>query len=239
MVGLYACLYKCCDAKKIICHAHVTACSNPKHKYLMPLFRCMSVLFSDKLIACGQDAGRFCFGKAKFQFLPNGLRYEIYNNVNIEDVNGIKKSFGIDSGTFVVGHVGRFSKEKNHSFLAEIIHDYVKVNDNVKFILVGDGPDREIIEKTIQANEDGEYVIFTGIRNDVAILMKAFDLFVLPSLFEGLPVVGIEAQAAECPCIFSDAIDKRVPLLVSIIKQLWVLMETSIICPQVSLLVLL
>lgn len=210
VVGLYAYLYKCCGAKKVICHAHVTACSNSKQKCLMPLFRCMATLVSDELIACGRDAGRYCFGKSNFYLLPNGLRFETYNKVNQEDIRRIKKSFGIDKGTFVIGHVGRFSKEKNHSFLAKIIHDYVKNNKNVKFILVGDGPDRETIENIIQANGDQEYVIFTGIRNDVNVLMKLFDVFLLPSLSEGLPVVGIEAQAAGTPCLFSKTIDKAV-----------------------------
>ena len=76
--------------------------------------------------------------------------------------------------------------------------------------MVGDGPDRENIEKKIKDNGDEEYVTFAGIRNDVVNLMKMFDVFVLPSLFEGLPVVGIEAQAAGTPCVFSETIDKSV-----------------------------
>lgn len=210
VVGVYAFLYKCCGAKIIISHAHVSACLNSKQKYLMPLFRIMTMLFSDKLIACGKDAGKFCFGKAKYTILPNGLNYNAYKSITRDDIDRLKAEFGVNDDTLLVGHVGRFSKQKNHSFLAEVIHSFVVENKNVKFILVGDGPDRETIEQTIKANGDGEYVVFAGVRNDVAALMKMFDVFVLPSLFEGLPIVGIEAQAAGTPCIFSDTIDKAV-----------------------------
>lgn len=210
LTGVYAKIFKDLKAKRIVCHAHTTMCVKRWHNVCMPLLRFMSVHYSDELVACGVDAGKFCFGKAKFKLLPNGLDFNLYKRITPDDIYRLKAEFRVAENTFVVGHVGHFSKQKNHFFLAEIIHDYVKVNDNVKFILVGDGPDREIIEKKIKDSGDEEYVTFAGIRNDVVNLMKMFDVFVLPSLFEGLPVVGIEAQAAGTPCVFSETIDKSV-----------------------------
>lgn len=212
ITGVYAKVFRDLGAKKIVCHAHTTRCVNQKHKLFMPLFRHLAVLYSDVLIACGKDAGKYCFGKAEYVILPNGLNFDVYKSITCDDVDGLKTEFGINDGTLVIGHVGHFSKQKNHPFLTEIIHDYAKMNNNVKFILVGDGPDKGDIEKIIQKNGDGNYVIFAGIRNDIPALMKMFDIFVLPSLFEGLPVVGIEAQAAGTPCVFSDTIDKTVSI---------------------------
>lgn len=208
LTGVYAKIFKDLKAKKIICHAHTTKCVNKKHKLLMPLFRHLAVSYSDALIACGKDAGEFCFGTAKYTILPNGLNYDAYKSITRDDIDRLKAEFGVNDDTLLVGHVGRFSKQKNHSFLAEVIHSFVSENKKVKFILVGDGPDRETIEQTIKTNGDSEYVVFADVRNDVVALMKMFDVFVLPSLFEGLPVVGIEAQAAGTPCVFSDTIDK-------------------------------
>lgn len=213
LTGLYAYIFRCCGAKKIISHAHVAKTPNPRQKLLMPVFRYMSVIFSDELVACGEEAGKFCFGHEKFHFLPNGIDFKTFRNVTQAEIDNLKNLLGIDRGTFVVGHVGRFSKQKNQLFLTEIIHEYLKNNANTKFVLVGDGPDKSNIEKIVKENGNMENVIFTGIRNDVEIFMRMFDLFLLPSLFEGLPVVGIEAQAAGVPCVFSDAIDRTVNLL--------------------------
>ena len=210
LTGVYAKIFKEVKAKKVICHAHTTMCVKRLHTFFMPVFRFLSASYADALVACGKDAGQYCFGKAKYTLLPNGLDFDLYQNVTHDDIAGLKVEFGIHDSTLVVGHVGHFSKQKNHSFLAEVIHDYIKANKNVRFVLVGDGLDREMIEKTVQANGDKEYVVFAGIRNDINILMKMFDVFLLPSLFEGLPVVGIEAQAAGTPCVFSATIDKSV-----------------------------
>lgn len=210
LTGVYASIFKSLKAKKIVCHAHTTRCVNASHKVFMPLFRLLAVYFSDALVACGRDAGQFCFGKAECALLPNGLDYNTYNDITKEETDAVRQSLGIGKDDYVIGHVGHFSEQKNQLFLTEVIHRYLASDKNVKFVLVGDGPDRERIEDIVKQNGDREKVIFTGTRNDVELLMKAFDLFVLPSLFEGLPVVGIEAQAAECPCIFSDTIDKSV-----------------------------
>lgn len=210
LTGVYASIFKKLGKCKIICHAHTTMCVNRWHKVFMPFFRLLSVMYSDALIACGKAAGKYCFGKARLFLIPNGLNFDLFRNVTNEDVDRLKAEFGIKSNTLVVGHIGHFSKQKNHSFLVKIIHDYVRQNNNVKFVLVGDGPERVCIESAIKANGDGAYVAFAGVRKDIVALMKMFDVFVLPSLFEGLPVVGVEAQAAGTPCVFSDTIDTAV-----------------------------
>lgn len=210
LTGVYAKVFRSLGAPRIISHAHTTKCVNTKHRFFMPLFRLLSVHYSDELVACGSDAGKFCFGKAEYKLLHNVVDFQRYENVTENDISELRDKLGIDLNTFVVGHVGHFSKPKNHSFIAELIIEYSKICSNVKFILVGDGPLKKHIEQLIPENIKRNFVVFTGVRNDVPVLMKLFDVFILPSLHEGLPVVGLEAQAAGTPCVFSNTIDRTV-----------------------------
>jgi len=206
LVGLYAKVFRDLGARKVICHAHITECVNPKHSVFMPILRFLSTCNSDCFIACGEDAGKFCFGNAKYHLLPNGINYDLYRMVTEDDVRRVKKELGIEDSSFIIGHVGHFSKQKNHDFIVRLIDEYKYVYPDAKFVLVGDGPLKESIEQAILRNHNS--VVFTGVRKDIPVLMKMFDVFILPSLYEGLPVVSIEAQAAGTPCLISDTVDK-------------------------------
>ena len=98
--------------------------------------------------------------------------------------------------------------------------EYLKKDNKVKFILIGDGPFKVQIERRVSENGDADNVVFAGIRDNIEVFMKAFDLFVLPSLFEGLPVVSIEAQAAGTPCLISNKIDKTLDLGLGLVSFL-------------------
>lgn len=216
ITGLYASVYRSLCNVKIICHAHTTRCLSPKMAFLMPLFRLMARKNANYLLACGNEAGKFCFGNANYEIIHNALSFNDVKSVTNESVEKLRKEFSIEDDVKIVGHVGHFSEPKNHRFLTDIIHDYVKVDKKVKFFLIGDGPDKKMIEDLVSQNGDKEYVVFTGVRSDVLGFMKLFDVFVLPSLHEGLPLVGIEAQAVGTPCIFSDTIDELVDVGLSI-----------------------
>lgn len=210
--GLYGYLYKFAGAKKIICHAHASRCVVHKHEVFMPLFRILANTVSDKRISCGVKAGKFCFGKGEFSILNNGLSFCKINEITNKQVENAKREFNIPNDTLIVGHVGLFSSPKNHKFIVNIINELLKKESRVIFVLVGDGELKESIEKQIKNNNNYSNVRFTGIREDVYTLMKMFDVFILPSLFEGLPVVGIEAQAAGTRCLFSKEIDNSVDI---------------------------
>ena len=115
-----------------------------------------------------------------------------------------------------MGHVGRFSYQKNHEFLIEIFNEIHKILSEAELLLIGDAvEDKTYLNKAKQKVKDlglEENVKFLGIRNDVPELMQTMDCFVLPSRFEGLPMVGIEAQAAGLPCYFSDVITEEVKI---------------------------
>nr|MCU0513015.1 glycosyltransferase [Anaerolineae bacterium] len=118
----------------------------------------------------------------------------------------LKASLGLPAEAFVVGHVGRFFEQKNHRFLIDIAAEAARRDPQVYFLLVGDGPLRPEIEQRVAAAGLAGRVIFTGVRQDVPQLMQMMDVFLLPSLYEGLALVTIEAQAAGMPMLLSDTI---------------------------------
>lgn len=123
------------------------------------------------------------------------------------DREAVRAELGIPGDALVVGHAGRFFSQKNHRFLVEIAASLFRREPGARLLLIGDGPDRAEIEGRVAQRGIADRVIFAGLRPDVPRLMLgAMDVFVMPSLYEGLPLVGIEAQAAGLPCILSDVI---------------------------------
>ena len=116
------------------------------------------------------------------------------------------------SGCFVVGHVGHFEREKNHAFLLKAFSHLAAERADARLLLVGDGSLRPEIESAAASLGLSGRVVFTGRRADTAALYQAMDVFVMPSLFEGLPVVGMEAQASGLPCVFSTGVTEEVLL---------------------------
>ena len=114
------------------------------------------------------------------------------------------------SDEIVFGHVGRLSYQKNHKFLVEIFNEIVKKNKNVLLLLIGVGEKENEVRKQVAELGLNEKVRFLGNRSDVFELYQAMDAFLLPSFFEGIPVVGVEAQYAGLPCFFSDKVPSEV-----------------------------
>ena len=124
----------------------------------------------------------------------------------------MRQELGINN-EYVIGHVGRFNLQKNHEYLLRIFKEVrVRVPD-AKLLLLGDGELFSSIKKLAEEFEIADSVIFAGVHKDVEDYYQAMDIFVLPSLFEGLPVTGIEAQYSGLPCLFSDEITKEVKIL--------------------------
>ncbi len=137
------------------------------------------------------------------------------------DKEAMRRELGIPSDAFVIGHVGRFVEQKNHEFLIEIAAEVAQREPKMHLLLLGEGELRSPIQRQVEQIGLSDRVTFAGTRPDIPHLMRgAMDVFLLPSLFEGLPVVGIEAQAAGLPLILSDTITPEVEILKPLVKWL-------------------
>ncbi|MEH6947948.1 glycosyltransferase family 1 protein [Bacillus sp. JJ634] len=164
---------------------------------------------TNHFFACSKKAGQWLFGKnivhsKKFNVLNNAVNAEefVFNSTIRSQ---IRKQLGIQS-ELVIGHIGRFNKQKNHEFLIDIFKSVCNRQPNALLLLVGEGLLRESIEKKVKSLGLEPNVKFLGLRKDIPQLMQAMDLFLFPSLFEGLPVVLVEAQAAGLKCVVSNTI---------------------------------
>lgn len=204
-----------------ISHSHST--SNPKEwkrNLIKNILRPFSKRYATDYFACSELAGRYLFGNKAFD---QGEVKIIYNAIDIEKFKfdevarkKLRKELGIKDNTIVIGHVGRFVQQKNHTFLVDVFKEYHKKNPDSKLLLVGSGPLEDEIKKIVERLGLKDSVLFLGQRNDINKLYSAMDIFCLPSLYEGLPVVGIEAQAAGLPCVFSDKISDDIKITDSI-----------------------
>lgn len=196
-----------CDIPVRIAHSH--NCSQDKNlKYIIKRYYMKQIPdFATEYFACGKTAGEWMFSGQSFRVLKNAIDTKdyIYSEIIRET---IRKALGIDNCT-VIGHVGRFNPQKNHSFLIDIFNEYLKLDSEAKLLLVGDGPDVKAIQNKVEKFKIQDKVIFTGIRTDVNRLLQAMDVFVFPSLYEGLPVTMIEAQASGIPCVISNSISEE------------------------------
>lgn len=179
--------------------------------------------YATDFFACSKEAGIWLFGKKisndKLVIIKNGiyLRKYMYSR-DISD--NIRKNLGLEKDIFLIGHVGRFDLPKNHRFLVEIIKKLDEKIENYKVCLVGDGILKKEIKDLVDKYGLKDKFLFLGIRNDVNELMMAFDLFLFPSLFEGLGIVLIEAQATGLKCLISDNIPKDVDMNLGLVEFL-------------------
>lgn len=145
------------------------------------------------------------------------------------DLPAVRRELGISADALVIGHVGRFMEQKNHGFLVEIFREVARLEPKARLLLVGDGPLRSRIELQVVNAGLTDQVIFTGVREDVPQLMLgAMDLFLFPSLFEGLGLVLIEAQAAGLPCIFSDTVPEEADVVGPLVRRVSLAQPASV-----------
>lgn len=187
-----------------VAHSH-SASQDKNLKYLIKLcYKRFIPKYATDLFACGRDAGDWMFGGAPFQIINNAIDVAAYTYDRAKRQK-VRQQLGLEN-EFTIGHVGRFNQPKNHPFLLDIFATLLKEEPNAILLLVGGGEGMSKMQEKVQALGIAEHVRFLGVRSDVADLMQAMDIFVLPSLYEGLPVTMVEAQAAGLPCIISDKV---------------------------------
>ena len=193
---------------RCIVHSHSTDSKRWKQNVIMTLFR-KYVVSRAYCIGCAQEAAEWMFGKkAEYKLLHSGIDTKKYT-YSEQNRKRIRDEYKIDENTFVIGHVGRFNIHKNHEFLIDIFKDYLTVNSDSKLMLLGIGELEQKIKQKALDYSISDKVIFVGNSKQVERYLSAMDLFLFPSLSEGLSVALIEAQANGLPCLISDSIPKE------------------------------
>lgn len=207
---ILACKY---SKAKVILHSHNAGYPNEK-KYLKSKIMdkigrmCTSKYINEILkVSCGEKAGYFGFKGDKFTIFNNGVNIDKFS-FNSDYRKRLRKILKIKDKETVIGLVAMFNDQKNHSYLIDIFYEYLKLNKKTKLVLVGEGTLQDSIINKVKELNIKEKVIFLGKRTDVNELLSSFDLYLMPSKYEGLSIALVEAQVNGLKCYTSTGVDK-------------------------------
>lgn len=204
---------KKCGIKTRIVHAHIAdEPENILHRYLRKIMTFAVKKYATSLVACGIDAAKWVWGENEY----NKGNITIHNNaIDTErfkydkEVRALyRKDLNVNEDEVVYGHIGRLSMQKNQERLIDIFSEICKINSNSKLIIIGRGEKEEVLLQKVKELNLEKKVLFLGVRDDVDKLLNAMDVFVFPSLFEGLPFTLIETQCNGLHAICSDKVSK-------------------------------
>ncbi|PEC23155.1 glycosyltransferase family 1 protein [Bacillus cereus] len=215
--GFAAVAAKMAGIKKRVCHSHSNNWPQGvgiKAQITLKVLQSIIKYAGTDYCACSIEAARFLFGKKiindnRIELIKNGIDINQFTDVDMRDVASVRKELNIPDEAKIIGHIGRFSESKNHIFILQVLKEILKRDVNFIAVLVGDGPLKSSIE--LKAKELGinNNIRFLGVRKDIPRLLKAFDVFLFPSLFEGFGIVTLEAQCSGTPCIVADTIPRN------------------------------
>ena len=172
-------------------------------------------------LACSTKAAQWLFASkgSRAVVIKNGIETEQFA-YSPALRSQVRQELHLADDAYVIGHVGRFFHQKNHAFLLELFARLHQERPEAVLVLAGDGPLREEMEKKVENLHLKKKVKFLGVRSDISRLLQGFDMFVFPSLHEGLPVTLVEAQGAGLPCLISDTITPEVDLGIQLVDRL-------------------
>ena len=229
-----------CGIPVRIAHSHNTQhlTKNPLKFFVNEYARRHINQYTTHRFACSKEAGKWLFGEEDFMVIRNAIDSKQYV-FDYEIRKQLRSDYKVDEDTILLGHVGRFDTQKNHAFLIEMFDILLKKKNNFKLMCIGDGWLKEEIEKEIEKKGIADKVIFVGQQEKTAKFYNAFDVFVFPSLFEGLSFVLIEAQANGITCLCSEGVPEETNLSKSnhmiylpLEKQKWVDKLIALETPQ-------
>lgn len=198
-----------------ISHSHLTTAFSKKTELVMPIIRFLTNFFATNRLACGNEAGKFLYGRKKYEVINNAIDVEKFSNATMPDLEGPLKDI---KDRYTIIHVGRLCEQKNHDFIIDIAKKLKYKGRDFIILCCGSGPLESDIRDKIQYNKLEHEILMLGSRDDIHKLMKFSDLFILPSLYEGLPVTAIEAQATGTKCLLSDTIDHACDLGIDLVE---------------------
>lgn len=213
----YTCIYLMIAKRhglKIIVHSHSTSNGKGVPAFIKTILQFPLRYQADYFFGCSKDAGVWLFGKRvadskRYYIIRNAVDIDKYR-FNPKTREEYRKLIGVKADTTVYIHVGRLHESKNHSFLLNVFDEIQKKKEDSLLVLIGEGELRKKIEEQVKDLQISDKVIILGARNDVHCFFHASDYFLFPSLWEGLPVTVIEAQAAGVPCFISNRVTNEV-----------------------------
>lgn len=207
-----------CGIPVRIAHSHTSSAAK-NIKYPIKLYYMRQIpKYATHLFACGEKAGSWMFRGNEYRVIRNAIDISKFK-YNPQLKKEVCRELGFENKT-VIGHVGNFGVAKNHSFLIDIFKAVHDRDNSYRLLLVGDGKNRNEISEKVKRLGLMDCVVFLGTRNDVNRIMQAMDVFVFPSLFEGLPVTMIEEQAAGIPAVISDNVSKECIITENLVEKI-------------------
>lgn len=202
----YFCLKaaKKCQVPTRIAHSHSNSMTKDSKQYIKKILKRLYTKYATDLLACSKEAGEFLYGDKKFSILTNAIQTSKFSN-NIVNRKKLIEEAGMQD-KFVVGHVGRFRPEKNHKFLLEVFKEIKKQKENAILLMVGDGElEKDIVEELKNSGMEKDFIIMKN-KRDMENVYQLMDIMIFPSLYEGLGIATIEAQASGIPVLCSNRI---------------------------------
>lgn len=194
---------------KTICHSHSTSNGKGIKSIVKKILQKNIHKYADYLFACSMDSAIWLYGEKKAKsdkcFIINNAIDSLKYSYNLSIRNKVRKELNLEN-KIILGQVGRIEKVKNYNFSLELLRQCLEKDDRFVLLVVGDGSLANEMKNTINELNLLEKVLMLGNRNDVNELMQAMDIYIMPSLWEGLPLSLIEAQASDLPCIISNKI---------------------------------
>lgn len=192
-----------------IIHSHNSGCEGIHNKILHRFNRKFGLKYGTQYFACSSLAAKWFFLEKPAVIIKNGINVNVLS-YDKERREKLREILNIGRDTHVIGHVGRFVSVKNHDFIIDVFSKYISIYEDSLLFLAGIGPLQEKIRDKVHSLKIDEKVIFLGERYDIPDWMQVFDCLLMPSFFEGLPFVLVEAQTAGLPCVISDTINKDI-----------------------------
>ena len=200
--------------KNRIAHNHSVAGKGETKKNIAKyMLRPLAKVYPTQLCACSHYAGRWIYGNSEFRVFNNAIELEHFS-YNEQKRQEVRKELGLED-KFVVGHVGRFCYQKNQEFLIDIFYEVHKLRPDATLLLIGGGELETFVHQKVQKLGLQDFVFFAGVQEDTSRFYQAMDVFVLPSRYEGLGVVAIEAQECSLPIVCSDEVPEEAKVLKS------------------------
>ena len=226
MMPLYLYFAKKNDIPIRIAHSHNNSYEKSLKGIVLHIFSRFSKYFSTVNLACSKESGKYLFGKREFEVINNGIDLKKFK-FNKEKRKEIRKKLGIQKNEILIGNIGRMEKQKNQKFLIDVFNDSYIQKNNVKLLIIGTGSLEENLKQYAKVLKIDNKVIFLKNIKNVNDYMQAMDMFLLPSLYEGLGIVLIEAQMSGLYCLTTEgtvAIETKITPNIKYLnldKKLW------------------